>query len=89
MPKIVDSCGCVICGSDSDSDSEEEEIQYPFIHKSGITVDELIAYLQDLKEKNKKIGTYIIQHVEMGALTESKGVAVDSDIKCIVIHSYY
>lgn len=86
MPKIVDSCGCVI-GS-YDTDEEEEKESPPPLIKNEITVDELIAYLQELKEKNKEIANYIIQHIDMSSLKKSTVIEVDSEVKSVVIHSY-
>ncbi len=86
MPKITQPCGCVL-GS-YDTDEEEEKESPPPLMKNDITVDELIAYLQELKEKSKEIANYIIQHIDMSALRKSTVVEVDSDLKTVVIHSY-
>lgn len=89
MPKIVDSCGCVLKGYDTDeTDSSEEEVSTPPpLQKNKITVNELIEYLQKIKEQNKEIGEYILHHVEFGGLTKSRMVEVDTENEILVVHS--
>ena len=88
MPRIVQECGCVIGGYDTDESEQSEESPSPLNNSNGITVDELITYLQELKEKKKEIANYIIQHIDMGALKKSTTVEVDSEVKSVVLHSY-
>jgi hypothetical protein len=89
MPKMEESCGCVIGGYDTDESEQSEKSPPPLNNSNGITVDELITYLQELKEKKKEIANYIIQHINMGALKKSTAVEVDSELKSVVVHSYY
>ncbi len=85
MPQIVESCGCVIPGC---YDSDEEEVSTPPpLQKNAITVNELIEYLQKIKEQNEVFGEYILHHVEFGDLTESRMVEVDTKHKILVVHS--
>ncbi len=87
MPKITQPCGCVIGSYDTDEEEEKEEKESPPpLIKNEITVDELIAYLQELKEKSKEIANYIIQHIDMSALKKSTVVEVDSEVKSVVIY---
>lgn len=82
--------------SDSESESESEseskltESSDPLVLKirKGITVNNLIKYLQDIKETNKEFGTYILHHVEFGSLTQTLNVIVDTKGKMIVAMSY-
>ena len=90
MPQIVESCGCVLKGYDTDEthSSEEEEITTPpSLQKDTITVNELIEYLQQLKEQNEVFGEYILHHVEFGGLTKSVTVEVDTENEILVVHS--
>jgi hypothetical protein len=84
MPQIVDSCGCVIGSYDSD---DEEVSTPPPIQKDRITVNDLIEYLQKIKEQNEEFGEYILHHVEFGGLTESRMVEVDTKNEILVVHS--
>jgi hypothetical protein len=87
MPQIVDSCGCVIPGC-YDSDEEQEVITTPLpLQKNAITVNELIEYLQKIKEQNEEFGEYILHHVEFGGLTKSRMVEVDTENEILVVHS--
>ena len=77
---------------DSQSESEEEkekEEPSPPLHSSknsdGITVDELIAYLQELKKNHKNIGDYLVYHVEFGGLTKSSQVEMDMKREILVV----
>jgi len=87
MPKIVDSCGCVLKGYDTD-ESEEEVTTPPPLQKNKITINELIEYLQQLKQQNEVFGEYILHHVEFGGLTKSVTVAVDTEKEILVVLSY-
>ena len=93
MPKIVEPCGCVHGYDTSDSETElttapQDSSLLRLQKRKGITVDDLIKYLQSIKEKNEEFGEYILHHVEFGSLTQSLAAEVDSENKALVVHSY-